>query len=112
MRRVIVGLCFVLGACAGAGHAPNGVAVSQRSQGDGPRVLAVFGHPDDETVFAATLYKIGSYLGGTCDAVVITDGEAGFKYSTLAEALYGAELTDERVGRSALPAIRRKEMLE
>ncbi|MCP3917654.1 MAG: PIG-L family deacetylase [bacterium] len=76
----------------------------------GPRVLCVQAHPDDETSYAATLYKIATHMGGTCDIVLITNGEGGFKYSTLAESLYGAELTDEAVGRAELPAIRKREM--
>lgn len=76
----------------------------------GPRVLCVVAHPDDETAFAGTLYKISSWLNGTCDIVVITNGEAGYKYSTLAEPLYGLHLTDPTVGRRELPVIRQKEM--
>ena len=68
-------------------------------------------HPDDETTFAATLYKTATHLGGACDLVVITNGEGGFKYSTLSEPIYGLELTDEQVGREHLPAIRKRELL-
>lgn len=77
----------------------------------GPKVLVVSAHPDDETSYAATIYKITHDLGGIVDEAVITNGEAGFKYSTLAESIYGAELTDERVGRSLLPTIRKKELM-
>ncbi len=68
-------------------------------------------HPDDETTFAATLYKTATHLDGACDLVVITNGEGGFKYSTLSEPIYGLELTDEQVGREHLPAIRKRELL-
>lgn len=78
---------------------------------DGPRVLAVTAHPDDEIAFAGVLYKTATHLGGTCDLVVITDGDAGFKYSTLAERIYRAELTDPAVGRRRLPQIRRRELI-
>jgi LmbE family N-acetylglucosaminyl deacetylase len=78
--------------------------------GGRPRVLAVIAHPDDETAFAASLYAISHKLGGTCDVVVVTNGEGGFKYSTLAESLYSAELTREEIGRARLPAIRKAEM--
>lgn len=75
-------------------------------------MLCVVAHPDDETSFAATLYKITTALDGACDVLVITDGEGGFKYSTLAERIYGCELTDEAVGRARLPEIRKREMLD
>lgn len=88
-------------------HAPTH---QERDRGDGPRVLCVQAHPDDETTFAATLFKIATHLGGACDIVLITNGEGGFKYSTLAERVYGAELTEEAIGRSLLPAIRQREM--
>ena len=79
---------------------------------EGPRVLCVVAHPDDETVFAGTLFKTATHLGGACDILLITNGEGGFKYSTLAERLYDLELTDEAVGRANLPRIRREEFLE
>ena len=83
--------------------------VTQRDGARGPRVLGIVAHPDDETSFAATLYKITTALDGVCDLAVITNGEGGFKYSTLAERIYGCELTDEAIGRARLPAIRKVE---
>jgi len=77
----------------------------------GPRVLCVVAHPDDEVAFAATLYKTATLLNGVADIVVITNGEGGFKYATLAESIYGLELTDEAIGRKYLPAIRRREQI-
>lgn len=74
------------------------------------RVLVVIAHPDDESVLSVTLYKIAKEQGGVVDLFVITNGEAGFKYSTLAEAYYGVKLTDEKTGRSRLPEIRKKEL--
>jgi LmbE family N-acetylglucosaminyl deacetylase len=79
--------------------------------GDGPRILVVVAHPDDEIAFAGTLYKAASYLDARCDVAVLTNGEGGFKYATLAEDVYGLELTDEEVGRAHLPAIRERELL-
>ncbi len=79
--------------------------------GHGPRVLGVTAHPDDEISFAATFYKTATALGGTCDLLTITNGEAGFRYSTLAEPIYGARLTDPEVGRAQLPAIRKRELI-
>jgi len=76
-----------------------------------PKVLAVVAHPDDEYSFAATVYSIVRELGGTVDQVVITNGEAGYRYSILAEQIYGLNLCDEQVGRANLPEIRKQESL-
>lgn len=75
------------------------------------KVLIVVAHPDDEYYFAATTYRIAQELGGTVDQVIITNGEGGYRYSTLAEKIYGVPLTDESTGRSRLPEIRQKETL-
>ena len=80
-------------------------------QPTGPRVLVVVAHPDDETIAAATIYKITHELNGLVDQCVITNGEGGYKYSTLAESYYGLELTDEAVGRANLPRIRKQELM-
>lgn len=107
-----LGLGVLLAACAGS-RGSEGVAVTEISpEPTGPRVLAIFAHPDDETSVAGALYKTATFLDGACDLVVITNGEAGFKYATLAERYYGLELTDEEVGREELPGIRRAELLE
>ena len=76
------------------------------------RALIVVAHPDDESCFAATVYEITHNLGGTVDQLVITNGEGGYRYSLLAESYYGVALTDEAVGRAALPEIRKRELLE
>ena len=97
-----------------------GMALAQASGGttDGPpaagteRVLIVVAHPDDEACFAATVYEITHNLGGVVDQMVITNGEGGYRYSLLAEPVYGVALTDEAVGRAALPEIRKRELLE
>lgn len=68
-------------------------------------------HPDDEYAFAATAYRITHELSETVDQMVLTNGEGGYRYSQLAEAVYGEPLTVESVGRSALPAIRRDETI-
>jgi N-acetylglucosamine malate deacetylase 2 len=78
---------------------------------EGPRVLIVIAHPDDESTFSATIYKITKEMHGTADIVCITNGEGGYKYSTLAEAYYGLELTDEKIGRENLPRIRKQELM-
>jgi LmbE family N-acetylglucosaminyl deacetylase len=77
----------------------------------GPKVLVVTAHPDDETGMAAVIYKITHDLKGVVDQCVITNGEAGYKYSTLANDYYGLELTDPEVGRANLPRIRRQELI-
>ena len=76
-----------------------------------PTVLIVIAHPDDETGFAATVYKITHELHGNVDLALITNGEGGYKYSTLAEDYYHLELTDEKVGRENLPRIRKQELM-
>lgn len=77
----------------------------------GPKILVVTAHPDDETAMAATIYKVTHEMNGLVDQCVITNGEGGYKYSTLAEAYYGLELTDEAVGRANLPRIRKQELM-
>jgi len=73
------------------------------------RVLLVVAHPDDEYEVAGTVYRISKELLETVDQVIITDGEAGYRYSSLAVPYYGIDLTDEVVGRARLPGIRREE---
>ncbi len=73
-------------------------------------VLVVVAHPDDESAMAATMYRIAVELHGAVDELVITNGEGGYRYSTLAEPYYGLHLTDEAVGRARLPAIREEEL--
>jgi LmbE family N-acetylglucosaminyl deacetylase len=87
------------------------VRVADRG-GRGPAVLAVTAHPDDEIAFAGTMYKVATHLEGACDLLVITNGEAGYKYATVAQAIYRVKLTDPEIGRAELPAIRRRELLE
>lgn len=50
-------------------------------------------------------------LGGEVDELIVTDGEGGFRYSTLAAAYYKKPLTTEAVGRKELPAIRKMEAI-
>ena len=84
---------------------------TQAQQYSGIKILIITAHPDDETGFAATIYKVAKELHGIADQCVITNGEGGYKYSTLAENYYGLELTDEKVGRKNLPEIRKKELI-
>lgn len=107
---ILLGLALLatLTACAGPAVAPHHSVheVTPRLDVRGPRVLVVVAHPDDEVAFAGTLYKTSTLLDGVVDIAMLTNGEGGFKYATLAESIYGVELTDEAVGREHLPAIR------
>ena len=87
------------------------LAAGSKSLRGGLKVLLTVAHPDDEYTFAATVYRIAKELQGTVDQVVITNGEAGYRYSSLAEQYYRASLTTESVGRALLPEIRRRETL-
>jgi hypothetical protein len=89
------------------------LAVPSESQSGGTQAkihaLLVVAHPDDEYEMAGTIYHLAKELSGTVDQLIITDGEAGFRYSSLAERYYGLKLTDEADGRKELPRIRREE---
>jgi LmbE family N-acetylglucosaminyl deacetylase len=91
-----------------------GLAVSHpgvtSAQESAPSILLVVAHPDDEAMFAASAYKVTHTLGGVVDLAVVTDGSGGFRYSQLAEPIYGLKLTDEAVAREHLPAIRKREL--
>jgi LmbE family N-acetylglucosaminyl deacetylase len=76
------------------------------------KTLLVVAHPDDEYYFAATVYRMAVQLGGRVDELIITNGEGGFRYSTLAEPYYKKSLTIEAIGRKNLPAIRRREAIK
>ncbi len=76
-----------------------------------PRILLVTAHPDDDALFSGAVYKTTHALGGTVDLAVVTNGEGGYRFSTLAEPIYGLKLTDEAVGRAYLPSIRKRELM-
>lgn len=76
-----------------------------------PKVLLVTAHPDDDALFAVTVYKISKLMDGKVDLALLTNGEGGYKYSTLGEDIYGLDLTDEKTGREYLPAIRKQELM-
>ena len=75
------------------------------------KLLIVTAHPDDDAAFSGMVYQFTHLLKGKADLCLITNGEGGYKYSTLAEDIYGLELTDEEVGRKNLPEIRKKELI-
>jgi N-acetylglucosamine malate deacetylase 2 len=82
---------------------------SNAQDGSRAHVLVIVAHPDDEYEMAATIYRITKELSGKVDQVIITDGEAGYRYSYLAARYYGIDLTDESIGRAKLPRIREEE---
>src|ERR1700728_1995430 len=59
------------------------------------KILLLVAHPDDEYYFAATVYRMAVQLNTQVDEIIITNGEGGFRYSTLAEPYYKKSLTVE-----------------
>jgi LmbE family N-acetylglucosaminyl deacetylase len=113
MKRIFLTLSFAIGilpaAMAALAHAQSAPQASSVATPSPIRALLIVAHPDDEYEMAGTIYKISKELGGTVDQVIITDGEAGYRYSYLAARYYGADLTTEATGRAKLPRIRREE---
>ena len=107
MRAPLLLAITLLAGCAGP---PKRITISSVEEGEGPRILAVIAHPDDESAFAGAVFASAVEHGSAVDVLCITNGEGGFKYSTLAERIYGEELTQELVGRAELPAIREAEL--
>ncbi|NGP88159.1 PIG-L family deacetylase [Fodinibius halophilus] len=77
-----------------------------------PKILLVTAHPDDDALFAATVFKTTHLLDGKVDLALLTNGEGGYKYSTLGNYIYDRALDKEEVGREYLPAIRKRELME
>lgn len=76
-----------------------------------PKVLLVTAHPDDDALFSATVFKTTHLLDGIVDLAIMTNGEGGYKYSTLGNFIYDRELDKEEVGRAYLPGIRKRELM-
>jgi hypothetical protein len=72
-------------------------------------VLLIVAHPHHEYEMAGTVYRIAKELSGTVDQIILAAGEAGYRYSSLADKYYRLDLADESVGRKQLPRIRREE---
>ncbi|HEX3880208.1 MAG TPA: PIG-L family deacetylase [Bryobacteraceae bacterium] len=84
---------------------------AQPAPGPGGKLLIVVAHPDDEYAFAATTYRMVRELGWTADQLIVTDGESGNRYATLAETYYDVPLTNPADARIHLAAIRKQECL-
>lgn len=85
--------------------------ISTSLQAQGPKVLVVTAHPDDETGFSVTMFKITHELKGIVDMAVMTDGGGGFADSQLGAMYYGLPLTDSVTARTHLPMLRKQEIL-
>src|SRR5215472_128572 len=86
-----------------------GVAPAQEEPPHRGKLLIFVAHPDDEYAVAGSTYRLVRESGWIADQAVVTDGEAGYRYATLAEEFYGKRLTDreERIG---LVEIRKEEV--
>lgn len=76
-----------------------------------PKVLIVTAHPDDEIMFPVVVFKITHELKGSADLALLTDGSGGFN-GMVASSYFGMNLLDSTIGRTHLPAIRKKEIRE
>lgn len=76
-----------------------------------PKVLLVTAHPDDDAIYSATVFKTTHLLDGVVDLAMMTNGEGGYRYSTLGNFIYNRELDKEEVGRDYLPGIRKQELM-
>jgi len=83
-----------------------------QSDGDGLRVLVVTAHPDDETLMAATIYRLAYELDAAVDLALVTDGSGGFDFALMGERYYGVEIDTEPEARDNLPAIRKQELMD
>ncbi|WP_353723060.1 PIG-L family deacetylase [Dyadobacter sp. 676] len=84
--------------------------LSLAAHAQGPRVLIVTAHPDDETMFPVTIFKITRELKGAADLALITDASGGYN-GLVASSYYGLNLVDSATGRKHLPLIRKKELM-
>ncbi len=100
MKKLVV-LLFI--ACS--------ISISAQELDYQPKILLITAHPDDDALFSATVWKTTQLLGGTVDLALMTNGEGGYRYSTLGNYVYGLELDNEEVGRAHLPGIRKKELM-
>jgi N-acetylglucosamine malate deacetylase 2 len=109
MKRLLAALFLVTVTLHAIAAREQNTAPPGAQPGQPIRALLVVAHPDDEYEMAGAIYRIANELSGTVDQVIITDGEAGYRYSSLAARYYGVNLTDETTGRAKLPHIREEE---
>ncbi|SDL50715.1 PIG-L family deacetylase [Siphonobacter aquaeclarae] len=76
----------------------------------GPKVLIVTAHPDDETMFPVTVFKITHEMKGSADLALLTDASGGYN-GMVASSYFGQNLLDSATGRKKLPLLRKKEMM-
>src|ERR1700728_3770204 len=74
----------------------------------GGKLLIVVAHPDDEYAYSAATYRLVRGRGWTARQVVISDGQSGYRYSALAEAVYGVAFSRQS---GQLAAIRKQEAI-
>ena len=97
MKKTIFFLSFLL------------IGLSASAQG--PKVLVITAHPDDESSISVAMFKIAKELKGTVDMAVMTDGAGGFADAQLGAMYYGINLTDSVVARTHISIIRKQEIL-
>ena len=83
--------------------------ISVNAIAQGPKVLIVTAHPDDETMFPVVVFKITHELKGSADLALLTDASGGFN-GIVASSYFGMNMLDSTVGRKNLPRIRKQEM--
>src|SRR5580692_2765321 len=98
-------------AMAGAALLPQALPAQATAQPRPGKLLIVVAHPDDEYACAATTYRMVRELGWTADQVIVTNGESGYRYASLAEIFYGASLTHDGDDRARLAGIRKQEAI-
>ena len=86
-------------------------AASVRTSAQSLKILIVTAHPDDETMFPVTVFKLVRELGGQADMALVTDASGGYN-GLVAAKYYGMNLLDSAVARRVLPAIRKKELMK
>lgn len=87
----------------------SGLLIAFATFAQGPRVLIVTAHPDDETMFPVVVFKITHELNGSADLALLTDASGGFN-GMVASSYFGMNMLDSAVGRKHLPRIRKQEM--
>jgi N-acetylglucosamine malate deacetylase 2 len=109
MKRFRVEFLFMMFALVAIGVGAPNAGQAPQPHVRPIRALLIVAHPDDEYEMAGTIYKFTTELSGVVDQVIITDGEGGYRYSSLGARYYGVDLTNEATGRAKLPHIREEE---